>query len=77
MLSRLGVRLEYSPNGCFIVDHNSESSFVVEVKFKKHLDHSLIELKELVLGKLNELFSLGRMVSLGITDSCVIPMLMV
>ena len=39
---------------------NSESSLVVEAMFKKHLDPSLMELKETVLGKLNESFSLGR-----------------
>ena len=31
---RLGVRLEDSPNGGFMVDHNSDSSLVVEVKSK-------------------------------------------
>ena len=58
--ARLGVRLEDSSNGGFMVHHNFESSFVVEVKSKQHLDQSLMELKELVLGKLNESFSLGR-----------------
>ena len=33
-LARLGVRLEDSLNGGFMVHHNSESSFVVEVKSK-------------------------------------------
>ena len=46
-----------------MVHHNFESSFVVEVKSKQHLDQSLMELKESVLIKLNESFSLGRMVS--------------
>ena len=49
----LGVRLEDSPNGGFMVHHNSESSLVVEVKSKKHLDQSLMELKESVLGEIN------------------------
>ena len=31
-LARLGVRLEDSPNGGFMVHHNSESSLVVKVK---------------------------------------------
>ena len=31
-LSTLDVMLEDSPNGCFMVHHNSESSLVVEVK---------------------------------------------
>ena len=61
-LDRLGVRLEYPSNGDFMVYHNSESSLVVEVKSKRHLDQLLMELKE-VLGKLNESFSLGGMVS--------------
>ena len=34
---RLGVRLEDSPNGGFMVHHNSESSLVVEVKSKNIL----------------------------------------
>ena len=59
-LARLGVRLEDSPNGGFMVHHNSESSLVVEVKSKKHLDQSLMELMESVIGKLNESFSLGE-----------------
>ena len=37
-LARLGVRLEDSPNGGFMVFNNSESSLVVEVKLKQHLD---------------------------------------
>ena len=62
-MARLGVRLEHSLNGGFMVHHNSESSLVVEVKSKQHLDHALMELKESVLDKLNESFSLGGMVS--------------
>ena len=61
-LSRLGVRLEGSPNGGAIVDHNYESSFVVEVTSKIHLDISLMEFKEAVLDKLCETVSLGGMV---------------
>ena len=61
-LAKLGVRLEGSSNGGVIVHHNSESSLVVEVKSKKHLDEPLMELKESVLDKLNESFSLGGMV---------------
>ena len=56
------MRLESSLNGGAIVHHNSESSLVVEVKSKQHLDQPLMELKESVLGKLNELFSLRGMV---------------
>ena len=53
---RLGLRLKDSPNGGFMVHHNFESSLVVEVKSKQHLDQPLIEMKESVLGKLNESF---------------------
>ena len=42
-----------------MVYHNSESSFVVEVKSKQHLDQSFMELKESVLGNHNESFSIG------------------
>ena len=62
-LAHLGVILEDSPNGGFMVHHNSESSLVVEVKSKQQLDQPLVELKKSVLGKLNEAFSLGGMVS--------------
>ena len=58
-LTRLGVRLEDSPYGGFMVDHNSESSLVVEVKSKEHLDRPFMELKESFIGKLTESFSLG------------------
>ena len=57
--ARLGVPLEDSPNGLLMVHQNSHSSLVVEVKFKQHLDPLLMELKELLLGKLNESFSRG------------------
>ena len=55
----MGVSLEISPDRGSIVHHNSESHKVVEVKSKQHLDLTLMELKELVLVKLNESFSLG------------------
>ena len=58
-LDRLGVRLEDSPIGGFMVHHNSDSSLVVEVKYKQHLDPLLMDLKELILAKLNESFSMG------------------
>ena len=57
-LSRLGERLKDSPNGGFMVCHNSESSLVVELKSIQHLHRSLTELKESVLNKQNESFSL-------------------
>ena len=67
----LGVLLEVSPNGGIVVHHNSESSLVVEMKSKKHLDKSLMDLKKSVLGKLNEAFSLRGMVYLGTKKDCV------
>ena len=44
-LARLGLRLEYSPNGVSMVHHSFESSLIVEVKSKQHLDQPLMELK--------------------------------
>ena len=44
--ARLGVRLENSTNYCFVVHHNIESSLLVEVNSKKHVDPLLMELKE-------------------------------
>ena len=56
-----------------MIHHNSESSLVVEVNSKEHLDQPLMELKESVLGKINESFSLGGMVSSGIKKDNVFP----
>ena len=42
-----------------MVHHNFETSLVVEVKSKQHLDKPLMEFKKVLLGKLNESFSLG------------------
>ena len=56
-LARLGLRLEDYINGRFMVHHKSDSLLLVEVKSKQHLDPLLMELKDLVLSKLNELFS--------------------
>ena len=58
--ARLGVRFEDSPNGGFMIHHNSESCLMVEVKSKNHLDEILMEFKELNLGKLNDSFSFLR-----------------
>ena len=41
-----------------MVHHNFELSLVVEVKSKQYIGPPLMELKELVLSKLNESFSL-------------------
>ena len=59
-LARLVVRFEDSPNGGIVVHNNCESSLVVDVKFKQQHDPILIELKESVLGNLNELFLQGE-----------------
>ena len=53
-LDRLGVQLEDSLKGGVMVSHNFESSLVVGVKSKQHLDPLLMELKEMVLSKANE-----------------------
>ena len=72
-LSKLGVRLVDSSDGCFMVHKISESSFVVEVKSKKHLDKSLMECKETVRGKTNENFSLGCSVILNFQKKLCFP----
>ena len=41
--ARSGVTLEDSLHGGFMVHHNSESSLVVEVMFKQHLNKLLVE----------------------------------
>lgn len=76
-LARLGVLLEYYPNCGFMVCHNVESSLMVAMKSKKHLNLSLMESKESILCKLNELFSLGWMVFRGTKRGYVCPMLMI
>ena len=44
-----------------MIHYNFESSLMVEVKSKQHLDEPLMDLNELVRDKLNESFSLGVM----------------
>ncbi|WMV07794.1 hypothetical protein MTR67_001179 [Solanum verrucosum] len=58
-LARLGVQVVDSPKGGFTVHHNSESSLVVDVKSKQHLNLILMELKESVLNKSVEAISQG------------------
>ena len=60
-----------------MVHNNFESSLVVELKSKKHLDTSLMELKESVLGKLNESFSLEWDVVLKYQGRLCVPMWMI
>ena len=59
IFSKFGVKLEDSTNSGFRVHHHPESFFLVEVKSKQYFDQALMELKESVLGKLNESFSYG------------------
>ncbi|WMV41618.1 hypothetical protein MTR67_035003 [Solanum verrucosum] len=58
-LARLGVLLEYSTKGGFMVHNRSESSFVIDVRSTQDLDHILIEMKESVLKKFVEAFYQG------------------
>ena len=44
-LARLGVQLEESSKGGFMIHHNADSSLVVDVKSKQNLDSLLMELK--------------------------------
>ncbi|XP_069150286.1 uncharacterized protein [Solanum lycopersicum] len=59
-LAHLGVRLEESSKGGFMIHHNADSSLVVDVKSKQNLDPLLMELKESFLNKNNESFSQGE-----------------
>ena len=58
-LDRFCVRFQDSPNGGFMVHHNSKLSLVVEVKSKQHFDPLLMELKESILSNFNDSFSQG------------------
>ena len=57
-----------------MVHNNFDSSLLVEVKSKQHLDPLLMELKESVLGKLNDSFTRG-LVLLGTKGDYVYRML--
>ena len=57
-IHRLGVRLVDSSSGGVLVHPSSESSLIVEVKKGQHLDPVLMELKDSLLLKMNESFSL-------------------
>ena len=71
ILAQLGFRLENSPNGGYMVDHNSELSLVVELKSKQYLDTL-----RMIFRKFNESFSQGKMGYLGTKVDCVCRMLM-
>ena len=58
-LARLGVWLEDAPRRGVTIHICFESLFVVGVKANQHLDPVLMELKDSILRKLNESFSLG------------------
>ena len=58
-LARLGVQFVGSTKGGVVVHHSFESSFVVDVKSKQHIDLILMELKESVLNKSIEAFFQG------------------
>ena len=58
-LVRLGVRLVDTPSGGVSVHSSFESSFVVDVKAKKHLDPVLMDFNNSMLSKFDESFSLG------------------
>ena len=58
-----------------MIHHNYDSSLVVEVKSKQHLDPLLMELKELVIGNLNESSFKGGIVFLDTTGHYVYPIL--
>ena len=53
-LSRLDVWLEYIPSGGISIHSNFESSFVVDIKAKHHLNSVLMKLNGSVLSKLNK-----------------------
>ena len=57
-LDRLGVWLVDFTSGGVLVHPISESCLVVEVKEGQHLDPMLMKLKDSVLDKMNESFSL-------------------
>ena len=60
LLARMGVRLTDSSSGGFSVNSSSESTFIVDVKANQHLDTLIMKVKDSVLSKLNESFSLSR-----------------
>ena len=72
-LAWLGVRLEESQKGGFMVHYNSESSLVVEVKSRQHIDPLLVDLKESVLSKSNGSFTQGEDWVLRYQDRLYVP----
>ena len=77
-LARLGVQLVDIQSGGVSVHSLFESSFVVDVKSKQHLDPVFMELKGSLLSKLlNELFSLWGIVFLDTRENYVCPILII
>ena len=76
-LARLSVRLIDTPSGRVSVHSSFESSFVVYVKAQQHLEPILMDLKYSVFNKLDESFSLERMVCLDTRADCVCPILII
>ena len=72
-LARLGMQLVDSTSGGVLVRLSFESSLVVEVKESQHLDTVLMELKDSVLVKMNESFSLGDEGILRYHDRLCVP----
>ena len=62
-----------STSGGVSVHPSSESSLVVEVKQGQHLDPVLMDLKDLVLMKMNEFFTLGGDGILTYQDRLCVP----
>lgn len=72
----LGVQLEDSPKGGFMVHNIFVSFLVVDVMSKQHIDHILMELTKSVLRKSVEDFSQGEDGYLGTKVGCVLQILM-
>ncbi|XP_069152797.1 uncharacterized protein [Solanum lycopersicum] len=72
-LERLGVWLVDSTSGGVSLHPSSESSLIVEVENGQHLDLVLMELKDSVLLKMNESFSLGDDVILRYQNRLCVP----
>ena len=75
MLALLSVQLVNSTNGGVMVHHGFDSSFVVDLKSKQHIDPILMELKESVFNKFVETFFQGGDGILGTKVNYVFRML--
>ncbi|WMV59070.1 hypothetical protein MTR67_052455 [Solanum verrucosum] len=75
-LAHLGVCLVHFEEGGIIVRNSLESSLMSDMKAKKDLDPTLVELKEVVLIEAIKAFSQGEMVCFVIKVIFVFQMLM-